>query len=65
MRDVGGEGVYIGLSQEFTRWAKIQNPKKVWGGYCPIGTLCEFEAFSGKAEHCPTGQYPARSFCLG
>jgi translation initiation factor IF-1 len=30
-RAVGGGGIYIGLSQESSRWAKIQNRDKVWG----------------------------------
>jgi hypothetical protein len=28
---VGGGGVYIGLSQKSSCWAKIQNLDKVWG----------------------------------
>jgi hypothetical protein len=31
-RAIGGGCVYIGLSQESRRWAKIQNSDKVWGG---------------------------------
>jgi hypothetical protein len=30
-RVVGGGGAYIGLSQESSRWAKIQNSEKVRG----------------------------------
>jgi hypothetical protein len=30
-RTIRGGGVYIGLSQEFSCWTKMQNPDKVWG----------------------------------
>jgi hypothetical protein len=40
-RAIGGGCVYIGLSQESSRWAKIQNPNKVWrgggAGQCLVG----------------------------
>jgi hypothetical protein len=44
-RAARGGGVYIGLSQGFSRWAKMHNPDKVPGeggaGQCPAGTFCE------------------------
>jgi hypothetical protein len=36
-RAIGGGCVYIGLSQESRRWAKIQNSDKVWGGGTMFG----------------------------
>jgi hypothetical protein len=59
---VRGGDVYIGLSQESSCWAKIQNPDKVQGGagQCPAGTLYELGAFSGRVrQYCLAG-----GFCL-
>jgi hypothetical protein len=38
-RAVGGVEIYIELSQESSRWAKIQNLDIVWwAGHCSAGT---------------------------
>jgi hypothetical protein len=52
LRAIGGGDVYIGLSQEFSHWAKIQNPEGV--GQCLARTLYVLGALLGRAGHCLT-----------
>jgi hypothetical protein len=57
MRDIGGGGVYIELSQETSCWAQIQIPDNVWGRQTMFGwnSLWLVEAFLGRARHCLAG----------
>jgi hypothetical protein len=56
-RAIGGGCVYIGLSQESRRWAKIQNSDKVWGGQCSAGpnNVRLGRTMVGWVGQCPAG----------